>query len=771
MAEDAEGAGDAYLWDLSALPGGEYYVGARISDASSSTTTWNAVPITHSTAHLGVEADGTQTSESGGSVTLSLHLDDAPRDQVQLQLSSTDPAEAQVSPASLTITREDWQLARTVTVTGVDDHRVDGDQPYQIRISAAGSADPGYAQLKPVVVDLTNLDDDHAGLAISPIQGVTDEQGATQSFELVLASEPAAPVSFDLSVSAPTEARVEPTVVTFTPQSWDQPQGVEVSGLDDAIDDGDRAYTLQLHPGVSADPDYQGLDPSDPTLVNRDDDTAGLVVSAPSGPTSEVGGSAGFSIRLASQPLAEVRLSLASSNPGEGLVSPGEVVIEPQGWDAPVNVTLTGVDDRVDDGDVGYSIQGGPSLSDDPKYAGLVMPEVRLTNLDNDSAGILVSPLQVATSESGDADAFTLRLTSQPLAPVSIGLASSDPGEAVALPETLVIAPEQWSEPQRVSVYGVDDQVIDGNQDYLIVTAPAQSADPLYAGRAAPDVHGSNRDDEPDTSAPQITLIGPPGLYAELGGVYLDPGATAYDVPEGDLTANILTTNPVDTTRVGRYQVRYEVSDSVGNAAAPAYRQVSVVEENLPAALALSATQAGIPTRLIYRWGGPAQVRVQVQDVNCADTHQLDWSASNPALLGAAVIGSKALTLEPSGLPPGFYKVRLKVTDSGLPARSNRAELLLQVIETPPTLGAEDRDGDGLPDQSEGWGDSDADGVPEYLDALTTPPWQLVVRQCAGPQRGIAHRCLSAPRAGRHRLCRQRWHRAGDRRRGDRPVR
>ena len=47
-------------------------------------------------------------------------------------LSSSDPTEGTVAPASLTFTTVNWNVPQTVTVTGVDDVLDDGDVAYTI---------------------------------------------------------------------------------------------------------------------------------------------------------------------------------------------------------------------------------------------------------------------------------------------------------------------------------------------------------------------------------------------------------------------------------------------------------------------------------------------------------------------------------------------------------------------------------------------------------------------------------------------------------------
>ena len=67
-----------------------------------------------------------------------------PTADVTIALSSSDTTEGTVVPASLTFTSANWNVAQTVTVTGVDDVLDDGDVAYTIVTAAAISADANY---------------------------------------------------------------------------------------------------------------------------------------------------------------------------------------------------------------------------------------------------------------------------------------------------------------------------------------------------------------------------------------------------------------------------------------------------------------------------------------------------------------------------------------------------------------------------------------------------------------------------------------------------
>ena len=71
------------------------------------------------------------------------------------------------------------------------------------------------------------------------------------------------------------------------------------------------------------------------------------------------------------------------------------------------------------------------------------------------------------------------------------------------------------------------------------------------AGNAATEV--TRTVNVTDTTIPVITLNGDAQITVEVGTTYTDLGATASDNYDGDITADISVTNPVDTSVIGSY--------------------------------------------------------------------------------------------------------------------------------------------------------------------------------------------------------------------------
>src|SRR3989454_6561219 len=173
--------------------------------------------------------------------------------------------------------------------------------------------------------------------------------------------------------------------------------------------------------------------------------------------------------------------------------------------------------------------------------------DVAVTNTDNDTAGITVAPTSgLTTTEAGGTATFTVVLTTQPTANVSIGLSSSDVTEGTVAPASLTFTTANWNVAQTVTVTGVYAPIVDGTIAYTIVTAPATSTDPVYNNLNASVVSVTNSDND----------------VAESTG---EPSAGATTVVDG-VTAT-LTTGPTSQTTTDQAKAVDATLDHLGVAA------------------------------------------------------------------------------------------------------------------------------------------------------------------------------------------------------------
>ncbi len=85
-----------------------------------------------------------------------------------------------------------------------------------------------------------------------------------------------------------------------------------------------------------------------------------------------------------------------------------------------------------------------------------------------------------------------------------------------------------------------------------------------------------------DMTPPSIALIGDSTLYIKIGEEFNDPGCSATDNMDGDITDRITVSGTVDITKEGLYIITYEVMDKTGNKS-KASRTVYVYEKQLEA--------------------------------------------------------------------------------------------------------------------------------------------------------------------------------------------
>ena len=93
---------------------------------------------------------------------------------------------------------------------------------------------------------------------------------------------------------------------------------------------------------------------------------------------------------------------------------------------------------------------------------------------------------------------------------------------------------------------------------------------------------------------PFITLNGDSNIEIYMGSTFVDPGATAYDEEDGDITNSIQVSGSVDTNTHGTYVLAYNVTDSDGNSATVVVRTINVVDDARPShELTINASLSG----------------------------------------------------------------------------------------------------------------------------------------------------------------------------------
>ncbi len=237
-------------------------------------------------------------------------------------------------------------------------------------------------------------------------------------------------------------------------------------------------------------------------------------------------------------------------------------------------------------GILGCVLKNGRAVAGDVLLSQTAIPDQATTtdidgcfNFPSFTSGV---PIQVSVSESGvdEKPVIALTETSPGITDVTliVGDTYSEPGYAATDTEDGDITASVIATPDVINVPALIDTSVPSppegySVDYDVVDSAGNAADTVTRTVYVLAV---------DITAPVITLNGDNPLYVEQASVFTDPGATATDDRDGDISGDIVVTGSVNANIAGNYTLTYDVSDSTGNAATAVTRDVIVQDTTAP---------------------------------------------------------------------------------------------------------------------------------------------------------------------------------------------
>ncbi|MCY4611533.1 MAG: hypothetical protein OXC38_07550, partial [Gammaproteobacteria bacterium] len=169
-------------------------------------------------------------TENGGISTVTANLPRALSVAVAVTVSTQAVSPATNSDftqagTTLTIAAGATTSTGTVTLTAVDNAVSAADK----MVTVSGTASGGGVS-SPVDQTLTIRDDDARGVALTPTS-LAVREGETETYTLVLTSEPSQPVRIAVESSNPLLVKASPVDLTFTASNWNREQTVTVMAL------------------------------------------------------------------------------------------------------------------------------------------------------------------------------------------------------------------------------------------------------------------------------------------------------------------------------------------------------------------------------------------------------------------------------------------------------------------------------------------------------------------------------------------------------------
>ncbi|MXZ80912.1 MAG: hypothetical protein F4Z15_06000, partial [Gammaproteobacteria bacterium] len=561
------------------------------------------------------EVDDTDTSsvkEHQGTYTVV--LTSQPTADVTVSVASSDASAATVDLSTLTFTSTNWNIPQTVTVTGQDDnvHNTGGSRSVTVTHAVSGTGS-GYESATADSVDVTVTDDDAAPTAVtltvdtdSATTGSQDSVSeaaaattvtvtATLGGSTTFAANKTVTVKVGADADSATEgtdyANVADFTITINAGSSSGSETFTLTPTNDVIDEANETLSVGgSSAGLSVTGDTVTITDNDATptavtlTVDTDSATTGSqdsVSEAAAATTVTVTATLGGSTTFAANKTVTVKVGADADSATEGTdyanVADFTITINAGSSSGSETFTLTPTNDVIDEANETLSV-GGSS-------AGLSVTGDTVTITDNDNViadsrivEVTISKTAVTVAEADDTgtpsvkehqDTYTVVLTSQPTADVTVSVTSSDRLIATVDRSALTFTSANWSMAQTVTVTGVNDDVDNArdsrNATVIHVVSGTGSG---YEGVTAAAVNVTVTDDDTTptiggivNNGPTVSLSCNPCVTPPRGKIRLI--ATARD-PDGDPLTYAWDATSGELSKTGTSSKSWTAPDSPG---------------------------------------------------------------------------------------------------------------------------------------------------------------------------------------------------------------
>ncbi|MCP4358082.1 MAG: DUF11 domain-containing protein [Chloroflexi bacterium] len=540
--------------------------GTIIHSAASSDGNYNSALISNVTTNItDNDSAAINVSESvlniaeGSNDSYQIVLNSEPTDSVTVTLATG--SELNVAPNPVVLNSGNWDTAQDVTVTAISDGLFEGNHSDTIT-QTVSSTDGNYSGivLSNIAVNIT----DTPAVNVSVTSLFVTEDGATDSYQLVLASQPTANVTVTIGTDAQTNASL--AQVFFTSANWNNSQLVTINAINDDVAEGAHNGTV-THTAVSSDGVYNGIGISNATANITDNDSSGVTV-APTTLNILENNDDTYDISLESEPTDNVTVTVAIDS--QVSVNSSEVIFTSANWNSAQTITVTVNDDDIDNGNRNSTVSHS-TVSADGNYNGAVVADVMVNITEDDNAGVIISPTTIDVSEAGITGTYQISLNSIPTDPVTVTVTPD--GDSTVDVSTAVFTPLTWNNVQTVTVTAIDDAIVEGLHDSAIshsVTSP----DSNYEAITISDLVASVADDD--------------GVFETVTEAISYTIAYAIDIPTN---ADYNSTNPVyfidNSSSIGTFdRIAYYMvlNDQWAYASLPAFtsniKQVGIPVQN-----------------------------------------------------------------------------------------------------------------------------------------------------------------------------------------------
>lgn len=337
--------------------------------------------------HFSADSQNQSLAEGQTSETLQFLVLGKPDSGVTFRITSSDLSEITPVNDRITVTPETVGQLYAITLQAHEDGLIDGTQTVTLNLSVIDAeSDPQYRHLPDQTITVIVEDTDVGFITIADAE-VRETLSGDSVAQIPVTLDKT--VANDVTVSFTTadgtatgggDFEITTDEVTFPARSTPgDVRYISVPIFDDRRSEGDETFSVQLT-AVEAGGTNVQIQTADATVTIRDNDLRGILVSDVSGQVTETGGTAGFQVRLTSEPSDIVTIDVSSSDETEGVPRTARLMFDETNWSTFQSVVIDGVADAERDGEQEFQMILSPATGGD--YEGLDADDITLTSHD-----------------------------------------------------------------------------------------------------------------------------------------------------------------------------------------------------------------------------------------------------------------------------------------------------------------------------------------------------------------------------------------------------
>lgn len=358
----------------------------------------------------------------GEQARVELSLEAPPAKTLLLSLRPPAHLTLQAGNEALRFTKEDYAIPRQVFVQAMQDDDA-ADERDALVIEQTGQG-----------VDIEIADDDELSVLFDQ-RSVSLSEAGTAEIGVRLAAKPPAELSISLRATNPTALLVDRAELVFTPETWDVPQRVVLSGATD-LDGDDEWLELRASGASERALSVQIIDRERQAILSN---------------VSSVSMNEGFSrvvmMNLRTAPRTPVTVNLAVTDQSLATVTPSALSFNATNYASPQRVTIQSLSDL-------DMVNGATMLT--ATAAGILSHSVAIDVIDQTALGLAMTPSFYSLAE-GSTTELSLRLTAMPPAATTVSCSLDDPSALAIQPQTLIFQPATWNVAQTITVTALQD--------------------------------------------------------------------------------------------------------------------------------------------------------------------------------------------------------------------------------------------------------------------------------------------------------------------------